>query len=121
MRQGLTCDMALEGCGWGAGAASLAVGEVGLEEFDGVGHVGPAEADSDVVWLVVDRAQEEQYADLGADGLPAGRQEHAYRRLGRVNCLTHGRPTTSVPYWRGFAGSRAPAAAARNLGAGVPG
>jgi hypothetical protein len=46
-------------------SASLAVGEVGLEEFQGVGHVGPAEADADVVWLVVDRAREEQYADLG--------------------------------------------------------
>lgn len=64
--------MALEGCGWGAGAASLAVGEVGLEEFEGVGHVGPAEADPDVVWLVVDRAREEQYADLGEPRIVSG-------------------------------------------------
>jgi hypothetical protein len=45
--------------------ASLAAGEVCLEEFEGVGHVGPAEADADVVWLVVNRARQEQDADLG--------------------------------------------------------
>jgi hypothetical protein len=39
--------------------------EVRLQEFEGVGHVGPAEADADVVWLVVDRPREEQDAGLG--------------------------------------------------------
>ena len=43
----------------------LAVGEVGLQDFEGIGHVDPAEADADMVRLVVDRAGEEQDTGLG--------------------------------------------------------
>lgn len=46
-------------------AASMAAGEVSLEEFQSLAHVSPTEADPDVVWLIVDRAGEEQDADFG--------------------------------------------------------
>src|ERR1051325_7562962 len=39
--------------------------EVGLEDVEGIGHVGPAKADADMVRLVVDRAGKEQDTGLG--------------------------------------------------------
>src|SRR5713226_8178142 len=72
-----------------AGVAVLSVGEVRLKESEGIGHVGPAEADADVAGLVVDRAWQEQDADLGEpcavpgevmDSGDAGEADRACRR-----------------------------------------
>ena len=49
----------------GAVAASLAAGEVCLEELQSVGQVCPPEAYAGVIWLVVDRTLEEQDAGFG--------------------------------------------------------
>ena len=59
-------------CVHGAGAPSISVGEVRLEEFEGSGHIGPAKADADMIRLVIDRARQEQDADLGEPGTVAG-------------------------------------------------
>src|SRR5262249_1307191 len=67
----------------------LAVGEVGLEDIEGIGHVGPAEADADMAGLVVDRAGKEQDTGLGellavpgevTDPADAGEADRACRR-----------------------------------------
>src|SRR5215471_21197827 len=71
--------------------AMLAVGEVGLEDFEGIGHVGPAEADADMVRLVINRARKEQDTGLGelfavlgevTDPGDAGEADRACRRAG---------------------------------------
>ena len=70
-------------------AASMAAVEVCLEEFQSLAHVSPTEADADVVWLIVDRAREEQDADFGQprtvpgeviDARDAGKSNWACRR-----------------------------------------
>src|SRR5215831_19613907 len=68
---------------------SFTAGEVGLEELEGIGHVGPAKTDPDMIRLVIDRARKEQDADLGEPrtvpvevALPrhAGKADRAGRR-----------------------------------------
>ena len=49
----------------GATGAVLAVCEVRLEDFEGIGHVGPTKADADMARLVVDRAWKEQDTGRG--------------------------------------------------------
>src|SRR6185312_11504189 len=61
--------------GWlvaGSCPFALAVGEVGLEDVEGIGHVGPAKADTDMTRLVVDRAGKEQDTGLGELLAPPG-------------------------------------------------
>jgi len=70
---------------------------VRLEEAERIRHVGPAKADPDMLWLVVDRAREEQDADPGeprtvpgdvadpphpGEADRAGRRPHPFERLG---------------------------------------
>jgi hypothetical protein len=43
----------------------LTAREVRLEDFEGIGHVGPAKADADMARLVVDRARKEEDTSRG--------------------------------------------------------
>ena len=67
----------------------LAVCEVRLEDFEGIGHVGPTKADADMARLVVDRAWKEQDTGRGelfavpvevTDPGDAGEADRACRR-----------------------------------------
>ena len=72
----------------GTGAV-LAVCEVRLEDFEGIGHVGPTKANADMARLVVDRAWKKQDTGLGelfavpvevTDPGDAGEADRACRR-----------------------------------------